>query len=365
MLYEFVTTFRGAIIAKTRDKVRRRDWPPVSTDELEHGVPRFLTQLSETLRRESTATPFPVTEIGESAALHGRELLALGFTVSQVVHDYGDICQAITELAVQEHAPITTEEFHILNRSLDTAIAEAVTEHARITAASRATEEVERLGRVAHDIRDMVHTALFAFQALKRGTVAVNGSTAAVLGRSLSGLRDFADTTLSDVRMNANIARRERIQLPAFLGDIAVAGRLHAESRGLQFVVEPIDPGLALIGDPQLLNSAVMNLVNNACKFTTAGGRIVLSARVGEGRLLIDVEDECGGIPESKGDVFKPFAERRGTDRSGLGLGLAIARKAVRAHGGEIVVRNIAGKGCVFTIDVPLGAADAAAVRPS
>jgi hypothetical protein len=70
-------------------------------------------------------------------------LVGLGFTVSQVVHDYGDICQAITEWAVEQNAPITTDEFHVLNRCLDTAIADAVTEHARITAASRSADELD------------------------------------------------------------------------------------------------------------------------------------------------------------------------------------------------------------------------------
>jgi signal transduction histidine kinase len=70
--------------------------------------------------------------------------------------------------------------------------------------------------------------------------------------------------------------------------------------------------------------------------------------------LLVEIEDECGGIPERKGDLFQPFGNRRGRDRSGLGLGLSIARQAVRAHSGDIRVRNMPGKGCVFTIDVPL-----------
>ena len=78
--------------------------------------------------------------IGSTATRHGRDLLALGFTVSQVVHDYGDICQAVTELAIEQNAPITTDEFKTLNRCLDTAIAEAVTEHARITAESRSAK---------------------------------------------------------------------------------------------------------------------------------------------------------------------------------------------------------------------------------
>ena len=99
------------------------------------------------------------------------------------------------------------------------------------------------------------------------------------------------------------------------------------------------------------------NLLNNAFKFTPVGGRVVLRARANEDRrLLIDVEDECGGIPASVGDPFQAFAERRGRDRTGLGLGLSIARKAVRVHGGDIHIRNAPGKGCVFTIDIPLAA---------
>src|SRR5690349_17860852 len=95
MLYEFVSTYRDAIIAKTRVKVSTRPWPPASSAELEHGLPLFLTQLAETLRWEHTDTPFSNDAIGDTAAHHGRELLALGFTVAQIVHDYGDICQAI------------------------------------------------------------------------------------------------------------------------------------------------------------------------------------------------------------------------------------------------------------------------------
>jgi hypothetical protein len=163
MLYEFIDLNRRAIIARTQERVRGRPWPSVAPGELEHGVPLFLTQLAETLRLETTSSPFPADSIGAAASRHGRDLLRCGFTVSQVVHDYGDICQAITALAVEQSAPISVEEFHILNRSLDTAIAEAVTEHTRGTAESRAAEEVERLGHAAHELRDSLNTAILAF----------------------------------------------------------------------------------------------------------------------------------------------------------------------------------------------------------
>jgi signal transduction histidine kinase len=362
MLYEFITVHREAIEARTRERVRVRPWPSVSRDEIEYGVPLFLTQLTETLRLETTAAPFADDAIGNAAARHGAELLAAGFNVAQVVHDYGDICQAITEIAIEQHAPITVAEFHTLNRCLDTAIAEAVTEHARLTEQTRAGQEVEHLGHAAHELRDLLNGALLAFHVLKRGAVAINGTTGAVLGRSLTSLRAVVDRTLSEVRLATGAQRRERMAVTAFIDEIAATGILHAEYRSIRFIVVPVDESLALDVDAQMLTSAVMNLLHNAFKNTRAGGTVVLSARAEGERLLVDIEDECGGIPQSKENLFQPFGERRGTDRSGLGLGLSIARKAVRAHGGDIGIRNIPGKGCVFTVDVPLATAEGAAV---
>lgn len=360
MLYEFVDLNREVIISRARDRVLKRPWPSVAPGEVEHGVPLFLTQLSETLRLEATSAPFPADAIGAAAARHGGDLLRSGFTVSQVVHDYGDICQTITALAVEHRAPISVEEFQTLNRCLDTAIAEAVTEHARLTAETRSAEEVERLGHAAHELRDSLNTAILAFHTLKRGAVAVNGSTGAILGQSLMRLREVVDRTLSEVRLDAGTQRRARVPVATFIDEIAASGMLHSEYRQIQFTVEPIDPALSINADPQLLTSAVMNLLHNAFKNTPPGGRVVMRARSEHGRLLIETEDQCGGIPPSKSDRFQKFGDRRGSDRSGLGLGLSIARKAVRAHGGEISVRNMPGKGCVFVIDIPLAAAEAA-----
>ncbi len=134
VLHEFIQANRDAILTRTNQRLGNRQWPTVTAHELEHGLPLFLTQLSETLRLETSDNPFPTSAIGSAAAEHGRQLLESGYTVSQVVHDYGDICQAITELALDRKAPITVKEFHTLNRCLDTAIAEAVTEFARVTA---------------------------------------------------------------------------------------------------------------------------------------------------------------------------------------------------------------------------------------
>ena len=104
-----------------------RSIPPPTAAEIDHGVPVFLDQLVNALRLGLRVNP----EITNSALQHGHDLLAQGFTVSQVVHDYGDVCQSITELAVEMNAPISTDDFRMLNRCLDDAIAGAVTEYGR------------------------------------------------------------------------------------------------------------------------------------------------------------------------------------------------------------------------------------------
>jgi signal transduction histidine kinase len=352
MLHDFLDIHRDAIIARTREKLTHRSWPP-SRGALENGVPLFLTQVAETLKLEESNIPIATDAIGNSATRHGCELLKLGYNLSEVVHTYGDICQAVTEVAAENDLPITTEEFHTLNRCLDTAIAEAVTEHARLTADTRSSQELERLGQLAHEIRNLLNTALLSFNIVKTGTVAINGSTGAVLGRSLVGLRQIVDNTLSDTRIEANLQHRERIHLRPFLKDLAGAAGLHADYSSLQFDLEPVDAALVVDVDPSLLSSATMNLLSNAFKYTRPGGRVLLRAFQVESQVCIEVEDQCGGIPESKADPFQPFGDRRGHDRSGLGLGLSIARKAVRAQGGDIHIRNMPPHGCVFVIELP------------
>lgn len=230
MLHEFIAANRDLIIERTRERVQDRPWPSVSPEELESGVPQFLTQIVEILQM---AGPEQSAQdaVSATAAKHGAELLQRGYNVSQVVHDYGDICQVITQIAVEQNAPITVDEFHTLNLCLDIAIAGAVTEHARITAQTPSAGEVARLGESAHELRDVLNSALLAFHALRRGTVAINGSTGEILGRSLMSLKEMIDRSVSEVRLSATASQPERITAVAFLDEIGATGMLHSEYR--------------------------------------------------------------------------------------------------------------------------------------
>src|SRR5258708_37158517 len=176
---------RQELINRTRAKVAGRSAPQATEEELVHGIPLFLDQLAQTLKREATPAPFSPAAMDKSATLHGHDLLKLGFTVGQVVHDYGDVCQTVTEFAIERQLPISTAEFHTLNRCLDDAIAGAVTEWGRQRELNISDEEAERLGALAHEQRNLLSSALLALQVLQKGPGAICGRTGAVLPPSL------------------------------------------------------------------------------------------------------------------------------------------------------------------------------------
>jgi signal transduction histidine kinase len=353
VLHEFVDAHRDEIIRRCRAKVVSRSVPPPTEPESDHGVPIFLDQLSDALRLGLITSP----EISRSAVEHGYDLLRRGFSLSQVVHDYGDICQAVTELAVELNAPITPEDFRTLNRCLDDAIAGAVTEYGRKRTQSAIDGESargsERLGFFAHELRNLINTAIVAFEVLKTGNVGVTGSTGTVLLRSLIASRTLISRSLAEVRLTQSVQNREQFLVAGFIEEVASASTLEANARGVGLTVTPVEDGVAIEADRQVLAAVVGNLLQNAFKFTRPRTTITLRVGASAKRVHIEIEDECGGLPSGNiEELFRPF-EQRGADRTGLGLGLAFSRWGAHANDGRIYARNLPGKGCVFTVDLP------------
>lgn len=353
MLHEFVAVHRDEIIRRCRAKVAARPVPPPTPATIEHGVPVFLEQLVDALRLGRASHP----EMATSATLHGHDLLRQGFTVSQVVHDYGDVCQSITELAVETSAAISAEDFRLLNGYLDDAIAGAVTEYGRGRSLSdidgESSRGSERLGFLAHELRNLTHTALVAFEVLKSGNVGVAGSTGAVLHRSLKGMGELVGRSLAEVRLTQGFQHPTRFLVSDFVDELVPAATLEASTRGVILRVSPIEDGITIEADRDILASVIGNLLQNAFKFTRPRTTVTLSVRASTERVIIEVEDECGGLPTGNvDDLFRPY-EQRSADRTGVGLGLAFSRWAVEANHGRIATRSLPGKGCVFAVNLP------------
>ncbi len=372
MLHEFLTANRLELIDRCQASVAQRVSPEPSDAQIENGIPLFLDQLIRTLRAEenkdagaslrisgSAAGNPDFSEIGASAVRHGSALLKNGYTIDQVVHDYGDMCQAITNAAIDAGEPIGVDEFRTLNRCLDNAIADAVGEFSHLSNASTvATGERlmnEKLGALSHELRNHLHTAALALAAIKTGQIELGGATGGALERSLLGMRTLIDRSLADVRLTAGIPpRRDLFSLAHLIADIQVSATLEANSRSCSLVVSTVDPTLAVDGDRDLLLSAVGNLLQNAFKFTDHATEVSLDAYGSLDRILIDVSDRCGGLaPGVEDSMFLPFTQQSRRDKSGLGLGLSICRRSVEEHSGELSVRDVPGIGCVFTINLP------------
>ena len=213
MLHEFLTSNRAVLIDRCRVMVGSRTDPKPTHDELAHGIPTFLDQLIETLTFEQTLEPQGdrslsvrnargevAYDVGTTAALHGRDLFHEGFTIEQVVRDYGDVCQAVTKLAVETGTPISVEEFRTFNRCLDNAIAGAVTGYAKHIPASNevgSQTSNSRPGPLAQELRKHLHTAILAVTAMKAGSVGTNGATAVLLDQSLVAMRNLIDPSLA------------------------------------------------------------------------------------------------------------------------------------------------------------------------
>ncbi|HEY6562758.1 MAG TPA: HAMP domain-containing sensor histidine kinase [Polyangiaceae bacterium] len=354
MLEEFVTVNRDLIVARAKLRVAGRMSPKPNDVELKNGVPVFLDQLSTALQMAgSTSQDVAHEQISQSAAEHGGDLFRMGLTIDQVVRDYGDVCQVITELAIEQESNISRDEFQTLNLCLDDAIAGAVTAFASQRERTLTNQGTERLGVLAHEMRTVLTTALLTFESIRTGRVATGGSTGLMLGRSLMSLRDLLDRSLADVRLDAGIEQLERIPVAEFLEEVEIGARMQAEARGIQLAVTSVDRAAVVEGDRQILAAVLANLLQNAFKFTHPHGTVSLKTLTTADRVLFEVEDECGGLPPGKTeDLFRPF-EQRGRDRSGVGLGLSICLKAAKALAGELRVRDLPGKGCVFTLDLP------------
>jgi signal transduction histidine kinase len=348
VLHEFLESKRDDIIARTKVKIAARPAPLVTEAELTDGVPLFFDQLIETLKGSALSN-----EMSAAATKRDNDMLHMGFTIGQVVHDYGDLCQAVTELAFELDAKITVAEFHTLNRCLDNAIAKAVTGYGRMREQLLTDKGAERVGALAHELRNHLHTATLSFGILQGGKAPISGSAGALHQRSLQALNDLIERTLAEVRLESTARRRETIQLAKFVEEVAVAANMQAKVHRHELTITRVEEGVAVEADQALLATAVTNLLQNAFKFTRAPGRVWLRTRATGDRVFIDIEDACGGLPPGQAaELFRPF-EQRSTDRSGLGLGLSISRKAVQSNGGDIQVRNLPGKACIFTIALP------------
>lgn len=351
-----------------------------TSNQLKQGLPIFLKQLIAILKLEASSPRKKLevdqvgvanaasendevalanangrhgeAEVAKVAGLYGQELRRLGYTLLHVVHAYGAICQSITELATMKSILIDSKEFRELNMCLDVAIAGAVIEYQNLSNTQTKTQEIESFGFLAHELRNSLNSVNISLELIKSGKVGFAGSTGQVLEDSLKRIDQLIGRSLTQVRLRVDpllqIAASSLLQV---VEQILVTAQAEANTK-MQILDIQIDPTLIVEVDQQLFYSALSNLIQNAIKYSHFGSRIQIRGFSVENNIFIEVEDECGGLTNTAIDLFKPF-EQQNENRSGLGLGLSIAQKAITLNDGKIEVKNLPGKGCIFKIILP------------
>jgi heavy metal sensor kinase len=168
----------------------------------------------------------------------------------------------------------------------------------------------------------------------------------------------LAEDLLLMARSSAGLdGARTRVPLDTLALDAADAGMKQAAGTGVTVRVEALEP-LSVEGDERTLRRAVLNLIDNAVKYTPRGGVVTVTVTGAGSRARLSVGDTGPGIrPEEAERIFLPFVrldEARVRTTGGAGLGLTIARSIVAAHGGTLTVEPGTGRGATFTIVLPL-----------
>ena len=301
VLHKFLKQNTKEILAICAAKSKELAGVRATSEELKRGLPIFLTQLQTVLEhtpaeptesqidraamiRAADANDEPAiacasgrpfdAEVAQTAGAHGVELQKCGYTLSHVVHAYGSMCQAITELAIEKGAPIAPSEFKKMNRCLDVAIAGAVTTFQARTSGADSSREVQHLGFLAHELRNALTTVNVSLRLIRNGVVGFNGSTGQVLDRGLKQIQELIDRSLTEVRLRVDpTVHAEPSFLRQLVDQIAVTAEVEAQKKNQKLEID-VDPTLVVEADPYLLYSALSNIIQNAIKFTPSGGKI-------------------------------------------------------------------------------------------
>ena len=357
-LPDLLATKRDEVIQRWKERVQGTlASNAIPTVELIDHLPQFVDEVIATLRTGARGSSVVPLEDSSTAAEHGTQRLRLGFSLDAVVREYGAIRDALIDTAVAAGMQPTLEDLQLVFDCTITGIAHAVSEYTFQRDAELRRQANEHFAFIAHELRNPLASASMAFQQLKEVVALGELRSAVILERGLHRTAELIDQTLQTARIASGIElRRKHTTLGALFADAELGAIPEAQANGIDFRVR-ISEDIALDVDPRLIGSAIGNLLRNAVRYSH-GGIVELRGHLENGRAVVEVEDCCGGLdPEKVESMFAPFV-RVDQTRTGFGLGLAISKQAIEAHGGTIRVQNLPTKGCIFILEIPVSAAD-------
>jgi signal transduction histidine kinase len=344
---DFLQVNRVAVATSWLDKIRAElpTAPSLTTLQTVDSMLVFLDQMGRDLGSDG-----PVVETNDVAREHGWQRHAVGMGLPELVREYGLCFVAISELTEERGEPLTANAQRAVARYLSNAASQAVAEYASRDLEHRQRTDFENFAFVAHEIRGPLSMLRLA---LEMTTDVLPPGTAAVLRHNLDRATSLLDASIANARVSfAGQMRVERHRVRDLVQAAIDEVAFKAQQRGIRLVAE-VAGDVTVEGDSRLLHSVFVNLIGNGARFSRLGSVVRTRALIDEGRVLVEIRDQCGGLRNA--DVRTMFAafQQVGDDRGGSGLGLALTKQAVEAHGGTLNVVNDEGVGCRFVVDLP------------
>ena len=226
----------------------------------------------------------------------------------------------------------------------------------------RRSEQMRRdfVANVSHELRTPLASIRAVLETLEAGALNEPAAARDFVGRAqtevdrltqmVSELMELSRIESGDLPM-----AREPVDLGVVIADAVDRLRPQADRRGLHLRSDIPAPLSAVLGDAERIERALVNLIHNALKFTAAGGEVCVVAREREGNVSIEIADTGAGIDERDlARVFERFYKADSARHSdGSGLGLALVKHTVEAHGGSVAVESERGRGSKFTVTFP------------
>lgn len=354
---------RDLLLSRWRAEVRKLPAAQnVDRPTLDDHVPHLVDELADCLRSGSRETIVGALKDGPSP-IHGAQRFEHHFEIDEVVAEYNVLRTAVHDLVEEHDLRLQGEPFRILNRVLDGAIGAAVKTYAARQALEVQRQRENYLASVAHDLRAPLHalSATIMVLELTLSDDADATGTSQLLEmfrRNIESLEDLASSVVQESKNveehdGARVERRRFALLP--LVDAVLHGFGSVARVGNTELCNEVPQGLEVDADPRLLSRILQNLLVNALTYAH-GAEVRVGAREVEGSggtVECWVEDTGMGIPEDAlGHIFENSDKGNGNGgRSGMGL--AIVRKFVEAHGGEVTAESEERKGSTFRFTLP------------
>jgi signal transduction histidine kinase len=350
---EFLRRHKDSVASRWLEKLRAmRLEGELTGRQIMDSVVLFIDEVAAALLCSADGDEAP--SCGSIAREHGRQRQELDVGLFALLQEYGLLLDAAVEVAHETGDDLTAASVHELSRYLMVSGTVAAHEYAQRELAHRRRRDHEQFAFIAHELRGPLSTVRLALDSVSDG---LDEGVVRLITRNLERAAALIDDTIAHAKLETvgTAIQLDVIPVLTIVDDVVGDAAAMASARAMRISTE-VPSTLLVHGDRRLLYSVVANLTRNAIKFSHHGARIHIAAREEEGRVLVEVADECGGLSVAEIQaLFSAFRQTR-TDRSGFGLGLALSKEAVEAHGGTLNVYNVEGVGCRFVVDLPADA---------